>query len=154
VDLVICCFHTSKKTRRQAPRKISLREHLVQFSNVLQTAWFDRLEQELGPLSEKAQGLVSVLEMVSLSRWIAPRRGWRGRPCRDRQAVGAGFLAQAIYGLETTRQVLERLQTDRQLRCLCGWNEVHQIPHGINFLAGFGGIRRQRTAAASARSVD
>ncbi|HMJ20582.1 MAG TPA: transposase [Terriglobales bacterium] len=117
--------------------KISLREQLVQFSNVLQAGLFDRLEQELGPLSEKAQRLVSVLAMVSLSRWITPRRGWRGRPCRDRQAVGAAFLAKAIYGLETTRQVLERLQTDRQLRCLCGWNEVRQIPHESTFSRAF-----------------
>ena len=113
------------------------RERLVQFSNLLQTVLFDRLEQEVGPLSEKAQLLVAVLAMVSLARWIAPRRGWRGRPSKDRQAVGAAFLAKAIYGLETTRQVLERLQTDRQLRCLCGWNEARQIPHESTFSRAF-----------------
>jgi hypothetical protein len=115
----------------------SLRVYLAQFSNVLQPALFDRLEPELGRLSEKAQRLVSVLAMISLSRWTAPQRGWRGRPCRDRQAIGAAFLAKAVYGLETTRQVLERLQTDRQLRCLCGWNEVQQIPHESTFSRAF-----------------
>jgi len=64
--------------------------------------------------------------------------GLAGRPCRDRQAVGAAFLAKAVYGLETTRQVLERLQTDRQLRCLCGWNAVQQIPHESTFSRAFG----------------
>ena len=113
------------------------RERLVEFSNVLQAVLFDRLEQELGPLSEKGQLLVSVLAMVSLSRWMAPRRGWVGRPSKDRQGLATTFLAKAIYGLETTRQVLERLQTDRQLRCLCGWNEVRQIPHESTFSRAF-----------------
>ena len=115
---------------------------LMQFSNVLQVALFHRLEQELGPLSEKGRLLVSVLAIVSLARWIAPQRGWRGRPCKDRQAVGAAFLAKAIYGLETTRQVLERLQTDRQLRCLCGWNEARQIPHESTFSRAFAEFAR------------
>lgn len=113
------------------------RERLVEFSNVLQGAMFERLEQELGALSEKAQLLVSVVAMVSLSRWIAPQRGWRGRPSKDRHGLAMTFLAKAIYGLETTRQVRERLQTDRQLRCLCGWNEARQIPHESTFSRAF-----------------
>lgn len=56
------------------------RERLLQFSHVLQTALFDRLELELGPLSGNARLLVAVLSMLSLRRWIAPQRGWRGRP--------------------------------------------------------------------------
>ena len=111
------------------------RERLLQFSHILQTVLFDRLEFELGPLAEKARLLVAVLGMLPLSRWIAPQRGWQGRPSKDRQALGAAFLAKAIYGLETTRQLLERLRTDAQLRCLCGWNTVRQIPHDRRFRA-------------------
>ncbi|MGH9697670.1 MAG: transposase [Bryobacteraceae bacterium] len=98
---------------------------------------FDRLEFELGPLAEKARLLVGVLDMLPLSRWIAARRGWQGRPSKDRQALGAAFLAKAIYGLETTRHLLERLRSDGQLRCLCGWNTVRQIPHESTFSRAF-----------------
>jgi hypothetical protein len=112
-------------------------ERLQQFSHLLQSALFDRLEQELGRLSEKAQLLVSVLGMITLSRHVAPRRGWRGRPSKDRQALASAFLAKSIYGLETTRQVRARLQADRQLRCLCGWNEARQIPHESTFSRAF-----------------
>ncbi len=118
------------------------RERLQQFSHILQTVLFERLELELGPLSEKARLLVAVLSRLPLSRWMAPQRGWPGRPVKDRQAVGAAFLAKAIYGLETTRQLLERLRSDGQLRCLCGWNTLRQIPHESTFSRAFAEFAR------------
>lgn len=113
------------------------RERLLQFAQVLQTVLFDRLEPELGPLSEKARLLVAVRSMLPLSRYVATARGWVGRPSKDRQALATAFLAKAVYGLETTRQMLQRLQTDRQLRCLCGWSTVRQIPHEATFSRAF-----------------
>lgn len=113
------------------------RERLLQFSQVLQTVLFERLELELGPFSEKARLLVAVASMLSLSRYVAPARGWVGRPSKDRQALATAFLAKAVYGLDTTRQMRQRLQTDRQLRCLCGWNTVRQIPHESTFSRAF-----------------
>lgn len=113
------------------------RERLLEFSHVLQTVLFDRLELELGPLSGKARLLAAVLSMLPLTRWTVPQRGWRGRPAKDRHALATAFLAKAIYGLETTRQMIERLRSDRQLRCLCGWNTVQKIPHEATFSRAF-----------------
>lgn len=113
------------------------RERLLQFSQVLQSVLFERLEQEVGPLNEAGRLLVGVLSMLPLSRWIAPGRGWQGRPSKDRQALVAAFLAKAILGLETTRQLLERLNKDAQLRCLCGWNSAQRIPHESTFSRAF-----------------
>jgi hypothetical protein len=115
----------------------SPRERLLEFSHVLQSVLFERLETELGPLHEKGQLLVAVVSMLPLSRHVASRRGWVGRPAKDRQALASAFLAKAVYGVETTRQMLERLRTDRQLRCLCGWNTVRQIPHESTFSRAF-----------------
>jgi hypothetical protein len=75
--------------------------------------------------------------MLPLSRWVGPSCGWPGRPVKDRQALAAAFLAKAIYGLETTRQLLERLRIDRQPRCLCGWNNAWQLPHESTFSRAF-----------------
>ena len=44
--------------------------------------------------------------------------------------------------METTRQLLERLRTDPQLRCLCGWNTVRQIPHEATFSRAFAEFAR------------
>jgi Transposase DDE domain/Transposase domain (DUF772) len=119
----------------------TLRERLQQFSHLNQTVLFERLERQVGALSEKTRLLVSVLGMITLSRWIAPSRGWRGRPSKDRQALATAFLAKAILGLETTRQLLERLQTDPQLRCLCGW-PAGEVPHEATFSRAFAEFAR------------
>lgn len=113
------------------------RERLMQFGHVLQAVLFERLEWELGPLGEKVELVVAVLSMLPLSRYLGPARGWVGRPAKDRQALAAAFLVKAIYGLETTRQLRERLRADRQLRCLCGWNQARQLPHESTFSRAF-----------------
>lgn len=113
------------------------RERLLQFSHVLQSVLFERLEQELGPLNEKAQLLVAIIGMIPLSRHVATGKGWAGRPSKDRHALATAFLAKAVYGVETTRQIRERLKSDRQLRCLCGWNTAQKIPHESTFSRAF-----------------
>ncbi|MDQ2776095.1 MAG: transposase [Acidobacteriota bacterium] len=103
---------------------------------------FGTLESELGPLSDAARLLIAVLEMIPLSRHLAPSRGWLGRPSKDRQALAGAFIAKAVYGLQTTRQLIERLQVDRQLRLVCGWNSARSIPHEATFSRVFGEFAR------------
>src|SRR5438067_1358882 len=91
------------------------RERLLHYAQLLQGTLFGLLEAETGPLSEKARLLTGVLEMVPLSRQLPCARGWLGRPVKDRQALASAFVAKSVYGLETTRQLLQRLHTDRQL---------------------------------------
>jgi hypothetical protein len=112
-------------------------ERLLHYGYLLQDSLFAVLEAETGPLSERARLLVAVLEMVPLSRQLRCARGWLGRPAKDRQALASAFVAKSVYGLETTRQVLERLRTDRQLRCVCGWTSARQIPHESTFSRAF-----------------
>ena len=137
IALYSVVFDTNKKQGASPQMQSTPRERLLQFSYVLQTVLFERLEFELGPLAEKARLLVAVLSLLPLSRWIGPQRGWQGRPSKDRQALASAFLAKSVYGLETTRQLLDRLRSDAQLRCLCGWNTVRQIPHESTFSRAF-----------------
>ncbi|HTU46665.1 MAG TPA: transposase [Bryobacteraceae bacterium] len=75
--------------------------------------------------------------MIRLSRQLPCARGWLGRPAKDRQALASAFIAKSVYGLSTTRQLLQHLRTDRQLRCLCGWTSARQIPHESTFSRAF-----------------
>jgi hypothetical protein len=117
--------------------QVTPRERLLHYAQLLQASLFGVLEAETGPLSERVRLLVAVLEMVPLSRQLPCARGWLGRPAKDRQALAAAFVAKSIYGLETTRQLLQRLHTDRQLRCLCGWSSARQMPHESTFSRAF-----------------
>ena len=115
----------------------TLRQRLEQFSHLNQSQLFDFLQQQAGTLTDQTRLLVSTLGMIPLSRLIAPARGWKGRPSKDRQALAAAFLAKAILGLQTTRQLLDRLQADRTLRYLCGWNSPEAVPHESTFSRAF-----------------
>lgn len=114
-----------------------LRERLSQFTQLTQTTLFDRLSEAVGPLTESARLLVSVVGMIALNRHIPAGRGRLGRPSQDRLALATAFVARAIYKIETTRKLIERLHTDRQLRCLCGWNNPRHIPHESTFSRAF-----------------
>lgn len=113
--------------------QITPHDRLMRYGQLLQETLFGVLEAVTGPLGERARLLVAVLEMIPLSRQLPCGRGWRGRPAKHRHELAAAFLAKAVYGLETTRQLLDRLHSDRQLRLLCGWTAVSQIPHEATF---------------------
>src|ERR1700692_4519055 len=109
--------------------KLTLRQQLTQFGHVLQSALFPALEEELGELGEPSKRLIATLEMIPLARFVPPSGGWIGRPSKDRLAIASAFVAKAVYGFSTTRQLLEALDSDAPLRRICGWNEAWQVPH-------------------------
>jgi hypothetical protein len=131
-------FSTQTENKEQAPlMQSTLRERLTQFGLLWQSELFERLEEEVGRLGQSAKLLVAVASMIQLERFLPATYGWRGRPAKDRHGLALAFIAKAAYGLNTTRQVIERLQTDRQLRCLCGWREAKHIPHESTFSRAF-----------------
>jgi len=117
--------------------QITPRERLLHYAQLLQGTLFGLLEAETGPLSEATRLLIAVLEMVPLSRQLPCARGWLGRPAKDRRELATAFIAKSVYGLQTTRQLVQRLRTDRQLRCLCGWSNARHIPHESTFSRAF-----------------
>jgi hypothetical protein len=117
--------------------KRTLRQQLTQFSRVLQSTLFPVLEEELGELTASARRLVATLEMIPLSRFVPSSRGWMGRPSKDRYAIACSFVAKAVYGFGATRQLLEALERDAQLRRICGWESARQVPHESTFSRAF-----------------
>ena len=116
--------------------KLTLRQQLAQFSHLLQTELFPLLEQLTGEMKGKARRLATVLEMIPMARFV-PAAGWLGRPRKDRAAVACAFVAKAVYGFTTTRQLLDALERDPQLRQLCGWKWAWQVPHESTFSRAF-----------------
>ena len=117
--------------------KLTLRQQIMQFAHTLQTGLFPALEEALGELSGPAKRLVATLEMIPLARFVPSARGWIGRPSKDRLAIASAFVAKVVYGFTTTRQMLEALQRDDQLRRICGWRSAWQVPHEATFSRAF-----------------
>ena len=117
--------------------KLTLRQQITQFAHVLQTGLFPVLNEELGELTPPAKRLVATLEMIPLARFVPSSRGWIGRPSKDRLAIASAFVAKAVYGFALTRQLLDALASDTQLRRICGWKEPWQVPHESTFSRAF-----------------
>ena len=107
---------------------MSLREILSNYWFVFQRELFPALEEEIGPLGERYELFVTVLEFVRVERFLASFHALPGRPQEDRAALARAFIAKAVFQLPTTRALIERLAVDRPLRRLCGWSRLGQVP--------------------------
>ena len=117
--------------------KLTLFDQLKQFLRVLQGELFPALEEELGPLTDKHQLVVKVLNLIQLEGCIGSWTRGVGRPVKDRRAIARAFVAKAVYNMSTTRQLLERLLCDVALRRICGWESQREIPHESAFSRAF-----------------
>ena len=116
---------------------MSLREILSNYGFVFQRELFPALEEEIGPLGERYELFVTVLEFVRVERFLASFHALPGRPQEDRAALARAFIAKAVFQLPTTRALIERLAVDRPLRRLCGWSRLGQVPSEATFSRAF-----------------
>jgi len=114
-----------------------LRDTLSQTWLNIQSSLFPWLSEELGPLTEKQQELVTTLEVVRIEEFIYSSRGFPGRPPQDRTAIARAFVAKVIYSMPTTRALLDRLETDSTLRRICGWERKADVPDEWTFSRAF-----------------
>jgi hypothetical protein len=112
---------------------MSLTVTLSQFWETVQRGLFGWLEAELGGLSGKQKQLVKILELLRVEEHVTRRRLSKGRPLEDRKAIARAFVAKAVYNLETTRQLIERLGQDTSLRRICGWERLSGVPSEATF---------------------
>ena len=119
---------------------MSLRVILSSYWCAFQEYWFPTIKEDLGPLGERYQLFITVLEFVRVEQHLPCFRTLRGRPQQDRAALARAFMAKAVFQIDTTRALLERLANDRALRCLCGWNSIRAIPSEATFSRAFAGF--------------
>ena len=116
---------------------MSLHEMLSDYWCALQRELFPGLESELGPMGERYELFVTVLELVRVEAHLRYFHGQVGRPLEDRAALARAFLAKAVFDMPTTRALIERLEVDRRLRRLCGWSGVGRLPSEATFSRAF-----------------
>jgi transposase len=121
-----------------------LRDTLSQTWLNIQGSLFPWLSEELGPLTEKQQELVSTLEIVRIEEFIYSSRGFPGRPPQDRTAIARAFVAKMVYNKPTTRALLDRLATDSALRRICGWERKNDVPDEWTFSRAFAEFSKSR----------
>ena len=114
-----------------------LTNKLSEYWNTIQGSLFPWIEEELDPLTEKQQQLVTILELVRIESFLPDRRGYEGRPRKTRVAIARSFVAKMVYNVNTGTMLIERLKTDKSLRRICGWETRTQIPSESTFSRAF-----------------
>jgi hypothetical protein len=105
---------------------------------------FPHVAEEIDPITAKLEQLIVILDTLGLEAYVAtPHRG-RGRPPEDRPAIARAFVGKAVLNIPTTVALIERLQTDRSFRRICGWERRDQLPSEAKFSRVF----REFTAQA------
>lgn len=125
---------------------ITLLDTLKQYWRIVQGSLFPVLEQELGPLTDKQQQLIAILGIVRVESFVADTRGRVGRPQKSRQAVARAFVAKAVYNFAITRDLLEALANDTNLRRICGWEKAQEVPDESTFSRAFAEFADSRLA--------
>ncbi|MGC1560984.1 MAG: transposase [Bradyrhizobium sp.] len=95
------------------------------------------LHEELDPLTDRLERLIVVLDTLGLEAFVAPSSRGRGRPPGDRPAIARSFVAKAVLTIPTTSALIERLQIDRALRRICGWERRDNVPSEATFSRAF-----------------
>ncbi|MBY0501378.1 MAG: transposase [Alphaproteobacteria bacterium] len=103
----------------------------------IQASLFPWLQEELGPLSEKQQQLVTVLEFARVEDFVRNYYGCVGAPAVDRQALARAFVAKAVYNISTNSHLRDRLLCDKVLRRICGFDSKGEVPSESTFSRAF-----------------
>jgi hypothetical protein len=98
---------------------------------------FPWLEDAIDPVTARLERLIVILDTLSLEAFVAPPPRGRGRQPEDRPQIARAFVAKAVLNLPTTSALIERLEIDRSLRRICGWERRSDIPSESTFSRAF-----------------
>jgi hypothetical protein len=125
------------RTTTRIGRDMPLRQQLSDALGHIQGRLFPWLREEVGPLTEDHERLVTVLGMARVEAFVQMHDGLPGRPLQDRHALTRAFVAKAVLDLPTTTMLIERLAVDAALRRLCGWERAGAVPSESTFSRAF-----------------
>jgi transposase len=99
----------------------------------LETSLFPALKEELRleELSSKESKLIKILDFAEIEKSITVVKV-TNTP-KDREELARAFIAKSVYNLQTTRDLIDRLHSDKTLRVLCGWRYKADVPSESKF---------------------
>ncbi len=95
----------------------------------LEQTLFPRLQDTLGVLSSKEEKLMKILDFAEIEKNITVVN-ITNTP-KDRIETARAFIAKSVF--QTTRDLIDRLKSDKTLRLLCGWRYHTDIPSESKF---------------------
>jgi hypothetical protein len=97
----------------------------------LENCLFPELKEQLGTLSTKEEKLIKILDFAQIEKNVTVAT-ITNTP-KDRIEIARSLIAKSVYNMQTTRDLIDRLHSDRVLRVLCGWRYKNDIPSEAKF---------------------
>jgi len=116
---------------------MTFRSRLSSYWNNVQFTLFPRLQKDMGEFSKELKTLVAVLELLRTEEFIPCYRFNLGRPKQDRSQIARAFIAKIVFKIPYTKQLVERLRIDEQMRMVCGWDSASSVPSEAKFSRAF-----------------
>ena len=131
-------FSSLITTKKQLNQRSSFMRKLSQIWFEVQEVLFPFIEKEVEePLTEKLKQLISTLELIRIEDMIRVPKYWQGQSPKNRRQIARAFMAKAVYNMDTTRELIDRLKISPVLRRICGWQKACEIPHESSFSRAF-----------------
>ena len=110
----------------------------------LENCFFPELKEQLETLSTKEEKLIKILDFAQIEKNITVVT-ITNTP-KDREEIARAFIAKSVYNMQTTRDLIDRLHSDRVLRVLCGWRYKIDIPSESKFSRVFAQLSKLNIA--------
>ena len=110
----------------------------------LENCLFPELKEQLGVLSTKEEKLIKILDFAQIEKNVTVV-SITNTP-KDRVEIARAFIAKSVYNMQTTRDLIDRLHSDRVLRVLCGWRYKSDIPSESKFSRVFAQLSKLNIA--------
>jgi hypothetical protein len=117
-------------------------EFISQSLHQVQRTFFPDLEHEAGPIPESLVELSYILTTVHSQKIPLPDKCWTGRPAKSRRSIFNAFISKAYLNLPMTLHLIERLQSDKHLRLICGFQSIKDVPSDSVFSRVFAEFAR------------
>ncbi|MCP3943748.1 MAG: transposase [Desulfobacteraceae bacterium] len=89
------------------------------------------------PLTDKLKKLVTTLELIRIEEMVRVPKYWKGQSPKYKKQIARAFIAKAIYNIDTTRALIDRLKISPSLRRIYGWQKACDVPHESSFSRTF-----------------
>jgi len=110
----------------------------------LENCLFPEIKEQMGTLSTKEEKLIKILDFAQIEKNITVAT-ITNIP-KDRIEIARAFVAKSVYNIQTTRDLIDRLHSDRVLRVLCGWRYKTDIPSESKFSRVFSQLSDMKIA--------
>ena len=89
------------------------------------------------PLTAQEKHLIAILELVEIERHIKATWNGFGRPMAERKVLARCFVAKSVLRYPTTRDLINNLKSNPNLKTICGFKRLSDIPSESTFSRAF-----------------